>query len=325
MPAPSAPTPSPAVTSAPLILEVRRGRTRYRCRPVWGERFLIGSDRHCDLRLGGHGFPPLHSIIVREGRTAWIDAIGHEPALMVNGRPCESTSLADGDRLVIGPFEFVVHFSPQVEHAAAVDNGVESQRNHEATLPVGQAGRPAAESSSVEVGSLSAAELVDELERDMELVEGFEEGRRLGARALAQRLTEMNVPATAAPSQPPPQPLAEDVSSVVDAPAPGEGPAVSPPVRLSTTPLPHQEPHDVLDALDELVAILKSLCEERDSLHPHPSAGAVPEGAASCLPMDARNRLAHRLELLEAKTAELRTLLEGPGSVEPTLTTRRSA
>jgi len=36
-----------------LVLEVTKGRTRFRRRPVTHPRFLIGAVSTCDLRLGG--------------------------------------------------------------------------------------------------------------------------------------------------------------------------------------------------------------------------------------------------------------------------------
>ncbi len=71
--------------AASLVLEVGRGRTEQRRRPVQSSRFLIGSSQRCDLCLGGGAIPPLHSLISTDGGEVWLEAIA-------GARNCSSTA-----------------------------------------------------------------------------------------------------------------------------------------------------------------------------------------------------------------------------------------
>jgi hypothetical protein len=92
-----------------LWVEVRRGRTRAPRRAVRSERFLIGAGSNCQLQLGGDEIPILHSILLVNEDGAHIDAVVPWPQLIVNGSPCRTADLHDGDQFTIGKFEFAVH------------------------------------------------------------------------------------------------------------------------------------------------------------------------------------------------------------------------
>ncbi|GIT31224.1 MAG: hypothetical protein Ct9H300mP1_32700 [Planctomycetaceae bacterium] len=87
-------------------LEIHRGRTGYRFRPVIGKRLVLGSAPECDLRLGGAGMPPVHSQVHVDGGRVWIEAISADPPILINGEPCQMTLLVDGDVIALGPFAF---------------------------------------------------------------------------------------------------------------------------------------------------------------------------------------------------------------------------
>ena len=87
-------------------MEIHRGRTGYRFRPVIGKRLVLGSAPECDLRLGGAGMPPVHSQVHVEGGRVWIEAISADPPILVNGEPCQMIPLVDGDVIALGPFAF---------------------------------------------------------------------------------------------------------------------------------------------------------------------------------------------------------------------------
>lgn len=174
-----------------LLLKISRGQTRFPNRPVLTERYLIGAAPTCDLCLTGPGVPPLHSVIVREGRTFRWEAMMSRPALRHNGRDCESFVLHDGDVVSIGGVEFAVQIGPfsgiagelGVDPAAAAVNSPV----HE---PPGLVGT-------------SATELVDRLERDLTWIEQFDRRRQLGAEALLEsarsRMAKPAAAHTAAP------------------------------------------------------------------------------------------------------------------------------
>ena len=152
-----------------LVLEVTRGRTRFRRRPVTHSRFLIGSGATCALRLGGDSMPALHSIITIAGREIALEAIAAEPALTVNGRLVRNALLHDGDRIGIGEVELLArleagHAPASIEQPDGISNG-----------PI-DADRPLAD--------FSAAELVDLIEQEEHAIEEFESRERDGAQAL---------------------------------------------------------------------------------------------------------------------------------------------
>jgi predicted component of type VI protein secretion system len=158
-------------TTDNLWLEVRRGRTRARRRPVRSRRFLIGAGSNCQLQLGGEEIPILHSILLINEEGAHIDAVVSTPELLVNGVPQRAADLHDGDVFSIGRFEFAVNVPNQFAASQAV---VADE------LPMDDA---------PDVESMSAAELVARIEREQTCVERFENARTEGAAALLQSIS----------------------------------------------------------------------------------------------------------------------------------------
>jgi hypothetical protein len=106
-------------------LEIVRGQAQQRLRPVLGPAFLIGSSCECDLVLGTAKFAEVYAcVIVRPGGVT-VRQVGDGPRMLINGRPAADAKLRDGDRLVTGAFEFIVHISPRadasVSSAAAIE------------------------------------------------------------------------------------------------------------------------------------------------------------------------------------------------------------
>lgn len=164
---------SSSVLPVHLVLEVTRGSTRFRRRPVTHARFLIGSGNTCDLRMGGEGMPALHCIITTSGRDITLEAIAAEPPLTVNGRVVRSTLLHDGDIIGIGEVELLARL--EAGHAPA---GAEQARA--ASVTAIDAERP--------VSELSAAELVDLIEHEEREIEEFEGRQKVGMKALVQAI-----------------------------------------------------------------------------------------------------------------------------------------
>lgn len=153
-----------------LLLEITRGKTRFPVRPVVGPRFLIGSGITCDLRLGGEAMPALHSLIVIDRGEITLEAIVAEPPLVVNGRTVQNVSLRDGDVIRIGDVELLARLV-----AGTTPAGVQVP---ESIAPHDLPEKPLEE--------LSAAELVDLIEKEHEQIEEFENQQRTGASALVQ-------------------------------------------------------------------------------------------------------------------------------------------
>lgn len=164
--------------ATPFFLEVSRGRTVFRRRPITNKSFLIGSGEHCDLQLGGQEIPLLFAIIQADGDRLRIRSVEAQPDLMVNGQAVTSAVLSDGDAIAIGSFQFVAR----------------KQDVPDPAMPSAYARRPSAhaeESSSehdVDLSELSAAELLERLEHDLDMVEDFERGERQGWAALMERV-----------------------------------------------------------------------------------------------------------------------------------------
>jgi signal transduction histidine kinase len=155
-----------------LVLEVSRGRTQFRRRPVRGPRFLIGSAPACDLRLGGEEIPALHSIIVVGQAGILLESIAAQPPLMVNGRGVNSTSLHDGDKIEIGNVELIAR----------------TVAGHAPAEPRPQPAARSVTESAARVGELSAAELIDLIEAEEAEVARYDDRRRAGAKALVDAL-----------------------------------------------------------------------------------------------------------------------------------------
>jgi pSer/pThr/pTyr-binding forkhead associated (FHA) protein len=93
-------------------LEIVRGQAQQRRRPVAGPAFLIGSSCECDLVLSAAQFAEVYACLVVRPSSVTVRQVGEGPAILINGRPTADAKLRDGDRLVAGPFEFIVHISP---------------------------------------------------------------------------------------------------------------------------------------------------------------------------------------------------------------------
>lgn len=164
-----------------LCLEIRRGRTEHPVRPIKSDRFLIGGDSDCDLQLGGDDMPALHSLVYREGHDFWIEMISPFPPLKVEGQVVEASVLRNGDRIQIGSFEFVVQLAGTA-HSHRMDP---PHKSEQARLRGPHFGMAAAlkQMDSRDPSELSAEELLDSLDREIQTVEKFERRQNLAAGA----------------------------------------------------------------------------------------------------------------------------------------------
>jgi len=255
-----------------LCLDIRRGRTAFPNRPIEGPVFLIGSAEFCDLRLGGPGVPEVHSRISIERGTAQIEALADAPALKVNGQETRTSVLAETDRVEIGAFEFLVcRRAPASDELQPVETQVLDSEDDGFDFD--------------ELQNLSAAELVDRIENEQELVEEFEYRRRLGAMALMQAVHERK------------RELSHDAPQEDDVllpiPAAGEGEGADNEESLSA------ELQQLLAQLTELSQTL----EERSARLSRREAGYA--DAVSLL-LDAQDKLAMQIEFVAGRLAGMR-------------------
>lgn len=165
----------PETGPAPLLtLKVLLGATRFPVRPVFKDRFTIGSGDHCDLRLGGY-LPRLHSVLVMTPSEVLLEQIAATPALVVNGVTQSSAVLRNGDRIRIGGVELEASI-PAVS-TLSLPSPV-TARVDEIVTPTEQA--------EVDVASLSAEQLLDLLELEQAEIEQDQRGRTQGAQALLE-------------------------------------------------------------------------------------------------------------------------------------------
>jgi hypothetical protein len=95
-----------------IELEIVRGQAQQRRRPVTGPAFLIGSSSECDLVLSATQFAEVYACLFVHPSVVTARQVGEGPQMLHNRRPAGEAALRDGDRLVAGPFEFVVHILP---------------------------------------------------------------------------------------------------------------------------------------------------------------------------------------------------------------------
>ena len=146
-------------------LEVRGGRTGFRRRPILGDRFVIGSDAVCDLRLDGRLAAPLHCLIHRDGDRLDAEGICGAP-IFVNGQLVEAAQLATGDTLGIGPVRLIVH-SVAVRFDVIRPGDDFDGDDAVASAPM-----------------RTASQLVELIEEERERIHEFQNRRRAGADAL---------------------------------------------------------------------------------------------------------------------------------------------
>ncbi len=253
-----------------VVLEIGRGRTEQRRRPVQSSRFLIGSSSRCDLCLGGGAIPPLHSLLSIEGGEVWLEAIAGAPDLLVNDRAEKCVRLKDQDRVRIEPFELIVHLTCNA--AAAVES---------AKAPTPPLADQSSESS--EVRDLSALELVERIEAATQLVNEFEERSRLGVESLLAAV--------------------EDRRGRLAAGAPKAPRGSVLPMNVASAEADHLELADLESLVGHISDVVSEL-EKRSGLQRRREAGY--RDAVSSL-FETQDRLSRQLEVLLRRVASLNT------------------
>lgn len=147
-------------SEARFHLDVCRGRTRNPSRPIDRETFLVGSAESCHLRLGDDSIPALHSALRVVGEFVELVSIELAPAVHVNGIETTEALLEHGDVIEIGGFEFTLRDESAAEELVS------------------------------DLSELDAGQLVDQLERDLELVDRVETSRTAGAESLFEAVRE---------------------------------------------------------------------------------------------------------------------------------------
>ena len=143
---------------AVAFLRIADSAARFPIRPVSEGSFLIGHGTACDLRLGDHEVPALHSILRVTRSSASITLMAERPELFVNGESVPRAVLLDGDIVEIGDVRLVFRFVAE----NAVPESAESPKSALDEAP--------AEPETDAVEELSAPELVTGLEHEFQLL-----------------------------------------------------------------------------------------------------------------------------------------------------------
>ena len=143
---------------AVAFLRIADSDARFPIRPVSEGSFLIGHGTACDLRLGDHEVPALHSILRVTRRSATITLMAERPELFVNGESVPRSVLLDGDIVEIGDVRLVFRFLTENAVSETADS-----------LPP-DISEVMAETDSDSIEELSAPELVTGLEHEFQLL-----------------------------------------------------------------------------------------------------------------------------------------------------------
>jgi hypothetical protein len=164
-------------------LEIVRGRTSFPCRPVRGDRFLIGAGSQCDLQLGGANIPLLHSVIVVDSYGATIEAFTPTPELLINGQPQRSVSLRHQDTIEVGRIQLLFH-NPAAALPPATDEEFGSETPDDAIALPSLEALEMADTSAVEMGELTVEQLITRLDEEQSAIDSLDQRRLAGAQAL---------------------------------------------------------------------------------------------------------------------------------------------
>lgn len=148
---------------AVAFLRIADSDARFPIRPISEGSFLIGHGTACDLRLGDHEVPALHSILRVTSASASIALMAERPELVVNGETVSRAVLCDGDLVEIGDVRLVFRFvSDKATSGSAL-----------ALPPLSDEAETAVDvTPSTE---LSATELVSGLEQEFKLLNELQE------------------------------------------------------------------------------------------------------------------------------------------------------
>jgi anti-anti-sigma regulatory factor len=101
------------MTIMKFYLIVAKGKKQGMPIPITVDLFLIGSDKVCQLRSGKPGIGPQQCALVTRERKVFVRDLNSGPPTLLNGAlvpPGVEWPLHAGDRLEIGPLEFMIQF-----------------------------------------------------------------------------------------------------------------------------------------------------------------------------------------------------------------------
>ncbi|MCA9095104.1 MAG: hypothetical protein KDA68_16575 [Planctomycetaceae bacterium] len=175
----ASPVPAPHFRCKPkLTLEVLQADGSSRSLPVDSRQFFIGSDEDCELRLVHPDMPPVAAVIRVLDDGVWIEACRKSPDLRINREMLHQSWIKDGDEIEIAPFILKAHLglkgTPSVKDAEAKHD------NKSKSDPIVW--------EETELEKLSASEILDRIESDLDLIERDDLCRRTGEDTLLRAI-----------------------------------------------------------------------------------------------------------------------------------------
>jgi anti-anti-sigma regulatory factor len=96
-----------------FYLIVAKGKRQGLPIPIEIDLFLMGSDPICQLRTAAEGVGSQHCALINRDRKVFVRDLDSGEPTLVNGEPItpgEEWAMHAGDRLAVGPLEFIVQF-----------------------------------------------------------------------------------------------------------------------------------------------------------------------------------------------------------------------
>lgn len=183
--------PSPHFRCRPkFTLEILKGDCSLRRRAFETQQIFIGSDEDCELRLDHAGIAPVVAVIRILEEGVWIEPCRLLHELKVNRTPTRGSWLQDGDEIEIAPFLLKAHLGLQ-GNPSALELPATDKQTPNISEPVRWIIEDRQQSLDLEQpdpAELSAAELLDQIESDLQLIERDERQKREGEDSLLRAI-----------------------------------------------------------------------------------------------------------------------------------------
>jgi pSer/pThr/pTyr-binding forkhead associated (FHA) protein len=105
-----------------FCLLVKQGSSQGRQIPISKAEFVIGRDEKCNLRPASLAVSKRHCALRIKGEGVFVEDLGSTNGTLVNGEAAKGEKeLHNGDKVTVGPLEFVVQLETQAEKPTHVE------------------------------------------------------------------------------------------------------------------------------------------------------------------------------------------------------------